>query len=171
MITSYRKVGNTRERDQMLNQIHVDMKQPWYPHDFDHSRASADLQSILDGGLVDAFAWLREKGRTQIPNAGYGWIMAEQLPAALHKLRTDPDTRQASVVFWNGQGTPSCTLCADFKIRDGQLNAVFFQRSSDESQMFYDIFNFVGITRWLWERLNDVELGKLILMSTSLHRY
>jgi hypothetical protein len=172
LLQNYRQVGDTLERDELYTVTHHDMRDPIYPENFDYLRAQADLQSILDGSLTDAFPWVRENGVTRIPNAGYGWILHEQLPAALHRLRHNIHSRQASVVFWNGQGSPSCTLTADFKVRHGVLNSLFIQRSSDETQTPYDLYNFTGITRWIYDRLYDeIELGTLTLITTSSHRY
>lgn len=167
----YRTVSNTLERDQIFTAIYHDLKNPQYPEDFDYVRAEADLASILSGNLIDAYPLERVDGKAIIPNSGYGFVMKSQLPTAVKKLQSDPDTRQASVVFWDGQGSPSCTLGADFKVRQGVLNAVFWQRSSDESQLYFDLYNFTGITHWVYERLNNVELGQLVLITTSLHRY
>lgn len=165
-----RPLSNTIEAADIITTVYHDLRVPEYPDDFDHHRASADLESILSGRRVDAFPWERRGNAQIIPNAGYGCIMETQLPECIQRLRADSSTRRASVVFWDGKGSPSCTLAADFKVRAGVLNAVFFQRSTDESQLPYDLFNFTGITRRVWEGLDDVQLGTLVLVTCSLHR-
>lgn len=167
-------VGNTTEPSDLVSTVTLDLAFPVYPADFDHQRAQADLESILSACGVDAYPSLAPGAGTRqvIANSGYGSIMATQLPRAVELLNADPNTRRAAVTFWNGDGKPPCTLSAVYKVRDGRLHAVFFQRSTDADNVAYDLYNFAGIARWVRDRLTfPCELGTLALVTASLHTY
>lgn len=167
----FRTVSNTIEADRILVTVEHDLKNPIYTLDFDYQRAEADLQSILSGKMINAFRLRWEYDNIRIPSSRYGFIMEEQLPSVVEELKRDQNSNYGSVVFWDGKDTLPCALTADFKIRHGVLNAVFFQRSTYKKQLPYDLYNFTGITRWVCERLENIELGMLVLVTTSLFQY
>lgn len=161
---SFRNLSNTIEVNNPFTIFTVDLDEDF--SDIDTVRAFLDLSSILSFSGVDAF----KLNRFQIPNAGYGLMIKEQLPALIDRLKQDSESRRGSLTFWDGQGSPPCTLSADFKIREGKISAVFFQRSTDVLQLRYDLYNFVGITKEIACKL-DITEGEVSLITTSLHDY
>lgn len=111
----------------------------------------------------------------------YGPKIAEQLPYILRKLREDPDTRQAGLNIWrenppNSKDVP-CTISMFFHIRDEQLNAHVFMRSSDAwLGVPYDLFNFSMIAHFVCAQMHfnyntRLEPGTLYLTMASAHIY
>lgn len=114
----------------------------------------------------------------------YGPPIENQLDYVVRTLVNDPDTRQAILTIWRQNPGPSkdipCTVAADFKIRDGKLNAHVFMRSSDVwLGIPYDIFNFSMLAALVCGKVNEInhscgeqlELGTLFLTAASSHLY
>ncbi len=116
-------------------------------------------------------------------NGAYGPRVAAQLGYVVEKLRSDPDTRQATLTLWERNPLPSkdipCTVVMDFKLRSGKLNLHVFMRSSDAwLGIPYDVFSFAMVAHLVCCRLNFpppingyVEPGMLYLTAASSHLY
>lgn len=115
----------------------------------------------------------------------YGPRIAEQLNYVVNKLREDRDTRQAALTIWRPNPMPSrdipCTLAMTFQIRDNQLNAHVFMRSSDVwLGLPYDVFSFTMVAEWVRMHYNFVHgiagnglvaPGMLYVTAASSHLY
>lgn len=110
----------------------------------------------------------------------YGPKIVAQLDYVVAKLLEDQDTRQAGLTIWreNPPATKDvpCTVAAFFNIRNGQLNAHVFMRSSDVwLGVPYDVFNFSMLAHLVCAHLNKrglrVAPGHLFLTAASSHLY
>lgn len=115
-------------------------------------------------------------------NGSYGVPIHRQLPYIVHKLRNDPDTRQAVIQIYNPPTRRTkdvpCTLSMQFLMRDNKLVMMVNMRSSDVwLGLPYDIFNFTQIGEGLaaimrkhytWE---TVQFDRLHLNLASSHLY
>lgn len=113
----------------------------------------------------------------------YGPKIAAQLPYIIEKLLEDEDSRQAGLTIWREcppktKDVP-CTVAIFFGIRDRQLNAHVFMRSSDAwLGVPYDVFNFSMLAHLVCGLLNEhfepnhyVSPGMLYLTAASSHLY
>jgi thymidylate synthase len=111
----------------------------------------------------------------------YGPRIVEQLTYVCDCLCKDPDSRQAVVGIWRQNPRDSkdvsCTLSAQFLLRDGQLNCVDTMRSSDAwLGWIYDVVNFSALSAYVALMLRyrtgkAIELGDLFLTAGSSHLY
>jgi thymidylate synthase len=113
----------------------------------------------------------------------YGPKILDQLNYVVHKLRQDPDTRQAGLTIWRENPPETkdvpCTIAIFFNIRHGKLNCHVFMRSSDIwLGVPYDVFNFSMLGHAICAALNDggradteTLPGTLYLTAASSHLY
>lgn len=113
----------------------------------------------------------------------YGPKIVAQLPYIIEKLLEDEDSRQAGLTIWREcppktKDVP-CTVAIFFGIRNRQLNAHVFMRSSDVwLGVPYDVFNFSMLAHLVCGLLNEHRLvsdavspGELFLTAASSHLY
>lgn len=107
----------------------------------------------------------------------YQHIVINQFNEAFNQLKSDPDTRQATIVFFDPikdyreTKDKPCTNLIRFMIRDGKLNMTTFMRSNDVWFGYpYDIFNFTMLQE-LMAGLLDIEVGKYTHIADSFHIY
>lgn len=110
----------------------------------------------------------------------YGPMIESQIDYVVEKLN-DRDTRQATMTIWRPNPAPSkdipCTVAIDFKIRNGELSAHVFMRSSDVwLGLPYDVFNFSMLGHLVCGRLAALTgiltvPGQLYLTAASSHLY
>jgi thymidylate synthase len=141
-----------------------------------------------DSSLAGIEPWLprmKEFSDDGVTLAGaYGPRIHEQLTYVVEKLKSDPDTRQATLTIWDRNPGPSrdypCTVAMDFKLRGGKLNLHVFMRSSDAwLGIPYDVFSFAMVAHLVCCRLNAghacleacTEPGTLYLTAASSHLY
>jgi thymidylate synthase len=111
-------------------------------------------------------------------HGAYGRRIGQQLGAALHKLRVDPETRQAIITLWDPwlDNLPEkrdypCTLALQLIMRNGLLDLDVTMRSSDVWRgLPYDAFQFSQLLITA-ARVLGVPLGRYYHMSWSLHLY
>lgn len=113
----------------------------------------------------------------------YGPKIRDQLPYAVSKLLSDPDTRQAGLTIWRENPPMTkdvpCTVAIFFSIRDCKLNAHVFMRSSDVwLGVPYDVFNFSMLGHLVCTEINQlvaaskmISPGTLYLTAASSHLY
>lgn len=114
-------------------------------------------------------------------SGAYGPMYKSQEDYVTKALLNDIDTRQACMTFWRTNPAPSkdipCTVSIDFKIRNGQLNAHVFMRSSDVWMgLPYDVFTFSMLAHKICRNYNFAKVGllspgKLYLTAASSHLY
>lgn len=104
-------------------------------------------------------------------------IRINQFQKAYEQLKKDPDTRQATIVFFDPNRDYSetkdkpCTNLIRFMIRENKLNMTVFMRSNDIwFGTPYDIFNFTMLQEIMAGMLN-VEVGVYNHIVDSLHIY
>lgn len=113
----------------------------------------------------------------------YGPKIRDQLPYVVSKLLADPDTRQAGLTIWR-ESPPTtkdvpCTVAIFFNIRNSELNAHVFMRSSDVwLGVPYDVFNFSMLSHLVCAEINQlvaaskmISPGTLYLTAASSHLY
>ncbi len=113
----------------------------------------------------------------------YGPKVVDQFAYVVSKLHRDPSTRQAGLTIWreNPPDTKDvpCTVAIFFNIREGDLNAHVFMRSSDAwLGLPYDVFNFSMLSHLVCAFLNELNRtssptrpGRLYLTAASSHLY
>lgn len=176
------------------HQVKIDMRRPVLTHpgrELGYRFMAAEAYWILSGDdRVDTIAPYSRRiadfsddGKTFF--GAYGPRIAEQIGYVVEKLRSDPDTRQATLTTWRPcppktRDVP-CTVAFDFKIRGGRLDLHVFMRSSDAwLGLPYDAFNFSMLAHLVCCRLADpvkgigeeqVLPGTLCLTAASSHLY
>ncbi len=139
----------------------------------------------LVGGFSDPRLMVRiTKNFAQFLNrdyfhGAYGPRIWAQLPYAIHRLREDPDTRQAIVQIWEpsqdlmleGRKDLPCTIQFQFFIRDHKLETSVTMRSNDVWWgLAYDITQFASLHLTV-ARVLPCEPGPLYHHARSLHIY
>lgn len=138
----------------------------------------------LIGGLSDPALMLKVTPNFgQFMDAGifhgaYGPRVRPQLDAALTKLKSDRDTRQAVVTLWDplhdnvpGMHDYPCTVMLQWMIRDDKLIAHTTMRSNDVWWgLAYDVFQFTQLQLTMCNMLG-VEPGSYFHHAVSLHLY
>lgn len=139
----------------------------------------------LIGGFADddLVLWAsKEFERFTEPNGtfwgAYGERIGVQLNRVYHKLRADPDTRQAVITLWNpgldnipGKKDYPCTVALTFRIFKKRLELTTVMRSNDVwLGTPYDIFQFTQLQLTLADLL-EVEAGVYRHVALSLHLY
>ena len=115
-------------------------------------------------------------------NGNYGRPIYQQLPYVIHKLATDPMTRQAIIQIYRMPERPTkdipCTLSMQFLLRNNRLAMLVNMRSSDVwLGLPYDIFNFTrlgeGVAALLRNRLHNqhIRFYNFVLSLASSHLY
>lgn len=109
-------------------------------------------------------------------NGSYGVPVQAQWRRLVELLQRDPDTRQAVLVIFRPQSTPSkdvpCTISLQFLLRQGRLHTVATMRSSDLwLGLPYDVFNFTMLANCLATEIGCPPLGGLTLQLGSSHIY
>ncbi len=107
----------------------------------------------------------------------YGERLKFYIPELIEKLKSDPDTRQATLSIYNSEDmmretkdTP-CTLALDFKIRGGRLYLHVFMRSNDLIfGLQYDLVAFTLMQEIIANTVG-VKLGNYTHTTASLHVY
>ena len=107
----------------------------------------------------------------------YGPSFVEQVEYVMAALRSDLDTRQATMTLWTRNPVASkdipCTVALQWLIRDEYLHCNVFMRSSDAWLGWpYDVFNFTMMSiRVLFGLPQGIQLGQLNLIAGSQHLY
>lgn len=120
-------------------------------------------------------AYLGPDGHQRAP---YGPRLVSQIPAAIQRLKDDPDTRQAQVAVWQPQLDLAsdlhdypCTTCLQWFIRDGKLHMQVHMRSNDFwLGLPYDAFQFTQLQLAIASYLG-LEPGAYRHSAASLHIY
>lgn len=125
-------------------------------------------------------AWDRMSDDGCTVNSNYGWCIYykygfDQWAYVKNMLRTDPNSRQAVLHIKTADNKPSkdvnCTVCLQFLIRDGKLNATVYMRSNDIWMGFpYDVFSFTALQCKMAMELG-VGIGTYTHIAGSLHLY
>ncbi len=104
-------------------------------------------------------------------------IVINQFEKAYEQLKSDPNTRQASIILFNPvqdyreTKDKPCTNLIRFMIRNGKLNMTVFMRSNDIILgSVYDIYNFTMMQEIMAGKLG-VDVGKYVHIVDSLHIY
>lgn len=104
-------------------------------------------------------------------------VVINQFQKAFEQLKIDPDTRQATIVFFDPYKDyretkdKPCTNLIRFMIRDNKLNMTVFMRSNDIWFGFpYDVFNFTMLQEIMAGMLG-IEMGIYSHIADSLHIY
>jgi len=107
----------------------------------------------------------------------YGERLKLYMYELVMKLRSDPDTRQATLSIYNSNDMiretkdVPCTIALDFKVRDNKLHLHTFMRSNDLIfGLQYDLPVFTMIQEIIANTLG-VELGNYNHTTASLHVY
>ena len=107
----------------------------------------------------------------------FNQVIINQFDEAYKQLKKDPDTRQATIVFFDpyldytDTKDKPCTNLIRFMIRDGKLNMTTFMRSNDIWLGYpYDVFNFTMLQE-LMAGMLGVEVGKYTHIADSFHLY
>lgn len=107
----------------------------------------------------------------------YNHVTINQFQEAYNQLKKDPDTRQATIVFFDpyldytDTKDKPCTNLIRFMIRDGKLNMTTFMRSNDIWLGYpYDVFNFTMLQEIMAGMLG-IEVGKYTHIADSFHIY
>lgn len=173
--------------------VHVEMSHPvmfFKPRKLNYKFMAAEAYWILSGdNRVETIAPYNKNIAAfsddgEVFAGAYGPPIENQLDYVVKTLVNDPDTRQAILTIWRPNPGPSkdipCTVAADFKIRNGKLNAHVFMRSSDVwLGLPYDVFNFSMLAALVTAKVNEInhgcgeqlELGTLFLTAASSHLY
>lgn len=110
-------------------------------------------------------------------SGAYGPPFRAQLPYVIDALMRDRDTRQAVMTLWRQSPGPSrdipCTVSIQFLIRNMQLHAVIFMRSSDVLLgLPYDMFTFAMMTHFVALFLpKTISVGNNTIFIGSSHAY
>lgn len=120
-------------------------------------------------------AYLGPDGKQRSP---YGPRLSDQIPFAIERLRTDPDSRQAQVTVWQPQldnfhnlHDYPCTTSLQWLIRDDQLDMQVHMRSNDFwLGVPYDVFQFTQ-TQLTIASILGIEPGVYRHSAASLHIY
>lgn len=111
-------------------------------------------------------------------HGAYGNRIGTQMHAAIDKLRSDPDTRQAVITLWdpvkdntNFKHDYPCTVALGLSIVDEQLQLQTLMRSNDAwLGLPNDVFVFTQL-QWTVAHALDIEPGAYIHTAWSLHLY
>lgn len=125
-------------------------------------------------------AWDRMSDDGKTVNSNYGWCIQhkygfDQWEYVKDMLTKDPNSRQAVLHIKTADNTPSkdvnCTVCLQFLLRDGKLNATVYMRSNDIWMGFpYDVFSFTAMQCRMAMELG-VGIGTYTHIAGSLHLY
>jgi thymidylate synthase len=119
--------------------------------------------------------YLDADGRQRAP---YGPRLAAQLPVAIERIKSDPDSRQAQVVVWDpaldnepGLHDYPCTTSIQLLVREGGLHMQVHMRSNDFwLGLPYDVFMFTQLQLAVTNVLG-LEPGVYRHSAASLHIY
>lgn len=111
-------------------------------------------------------------------HGAYGNRIRPQMHAAISKLKSDPDTRQAVITLWDPMkdNLPHkhdypCTVALGLSIVDEQLQLQTLMRSNDAwLGLPNDVFVFTQL-QWTVAHALDIEPGAYIHTAWSLHLY
>lgn len=180
-------------REQLHQRLAVDMTQPLVTHPLRKINprfAAAEAAWIIRGSdrvneltpYNKRMAAYSDDGETLA--GAYGPRLNAQREHVLNALLRDRDTRQAVASIWTPNPAPSkdipCTLALSFMIRNDQLHAYAFMRSSDVwLGVPYDVFSFscyAAVIAALYNQMRPsgvlaVRLGRLHLTAASSHLY
>lgn len=120
-----------------------------------------------------------------VHNGEFAYTYNERLRYQVQKtvdvLKFDPDSRQAVITVYEGTKDSEnrgglkrvpCSMYYQLLIRDGKLDIIYTMRSSDFMTHFpYDIWMAAKLRDRIAEQLEDVEKGRVIFFSGSLHAY
>jgi thymidylate synthase len=125
-------------------------------------------------------AWDRMSDDGKTVNSNYGWCIYhkygfDQWEYVKEMLTKDPNSRQAVLHIKTADNKPSkdvnCTVCLQFLLRDGKLNATVYMRSNDIWMGFpYDVFSFTAMQCRMAMELG-VGIGTYTHIAGSLHLY
>lgn len=104
-------------------------------------------------------------------------VIINQFEQAYKQLKADPNTRQATIVFFDPYldyretKDKPCTNLIRFMIRDNKLNMTTFMRSNDIIKGYpYDVFNFT-LLQEIMAGMLEIEVGKYVHIADSFHLY
>ena len=134
-----------------------------------------------DGTINSAYGYLIWKNKS-IGNMQFEGIMRTPWEYAIESLRKDKDTRQAILRFslpehqYMTNKDVTCTLSANFLIRDNKLHLSVVMRSNDlQKGLTYDAGFFISLIYRAIEELKDIypdlTCGHYTHMSHSMHLY
>lgn len=131
----------------------------------------------LTVGASSNFEQFREPVTREFHGA-YGARIQGQALAVVHKLRLDPDSRQAVITLWNPvqDNMPRkldypCTVSLQFLVRRNRLLLTTNMRSNDVwLGLAYDLFQF-GQLQWTVANQLGLVAGPLTHRPVSLHAY
>jgi thymidylate synthase len=117
-------------------------------------------------------------GTSRKLHGAYGRRIGHQLGQALHKITTDPSTRQAVITLWDpwldnlpGYRDYPCTTSLQFGVRNGRLDLNVTMRSNDVWRgLAYDGFQFSQLLLTA-ARVLHLLPGRYHHMAWSLHLY
>lgn len=125
-------------------------------------------------------AWDRMSDDGLYVNSNYGWCIQhkynfDQWEYVKDLFMKDKNTRQAVLHIKTADNKPSkdvnCTVCIQFLLRDGKLNATTYMRSNDIWMGFpYDVFSFTALQCKMAMELG-VDIGTYTHIAGSLHLY
>lgn len=125
-------------------------------------------------------AWDRMSDDGLTVNSNYGWCIKykygfDQWEHVKQMLVSDPNSRQAVIHIKTADDKKSkdvnCTVCIQFLLRDGKLNATVYMRSNDIWMGFpYDVFAFTAMQCKMAMELG-VGIGTYTHIAGSLHLY
>jgi len=169
---------NVHERDHVTVELNMNYPVLTVPErKLNYRFAAAEAEWILRGSnrvedLIPYNGRMRDfsdDGETLY--GAYGPRYTSQLHYVVGKLRSDPNTRQATMTTWIGNPMKTkdvpCTVALDFKIREGRLHTHVFMRSSDIwLGLPYDAFAFSMMSMRVLENLNTVPAAETVLPGT-----
>jgi thymidylate synthase len=156
---------------------------------FNKEYAEAEWQWYLTGdrtvdGLGEIYGtvpaiWQRMANQYNEVNSNYGWqwMRNHQLDKVIDKLKSNKNTRQATVSIYDGKeiddynkDTP-CTYAITFTIVDGNLDMSVLMRSNDLWFGFCnDQYCFSKLQELVANRL-EIKVGKYYHHATNMHLY
>ena len=123
--------------------------------------------------------WTKMADKDGNVNSNYGWQITrnDQMQKVIDMLKTNPDTRQATLSIYDGKeienyktDTP-CTYAIQFTVLDNKLNMCVTMRSNDLWYGFCnDQFCFSAIQRTVSEA-TGYEVGEYYHFAHNLHLY
>lgn len=166
------------------NEDYIQREIAWY---------ESQSRSVYDIAGKTPKIWEYVSDENGMINSNYGWMIysrenGSQYANVLSKLLTDPDTRQATMIYnrpsmhsdaiENGMSDFCCTAAVNFFIREGELECVVQMRSNDAWAGYRnDVAWHKHVQSKLVEAINtengseNIVPGKIMWSAGTLHLY
>ena len=166
--------GKNQDRTDSLKEIHLMMSI--------YSVQDVKLTMAMPTGVETLVDYVLEivEGTKDFEKDMYGYtyhdLFSKNLDFIIEKLKTDPDTRQATLHVANQEAAkldhPPCLQLIHYTIKDGKLNTnVVFRSNDGVKAIAMNAFALIELSRYIASQISIKELGSYTHHAISFHAY